>query len=373
MSFARKTIRLAGAGRASVIFFPLLLAVVSADEPARRDPFRLLEYRGDDGTVQPVTTGDQWQLRRAQIVAGMQQVMGPWPSDSDTPLDVQIVEEADAGTYVRRLITYQSDPECRTPAYLGIPKDVLAGKRQAPAALCLHPTDNTVGHQVVMGLAGRAGRNYAAELAARGYVTIAPAYPLLANYWPPLEKLGYWSGTMKAIWDNRRAIDVLQQMPEVDLTHGVAAIGHSLGGHNAIFTAVLEPRIAVVVTSCGFDAFNDYGDRAPGNWHYGQGWCQLRYMPHLSDYRGRLSEIPFDFPELLAAIAPRTVFISAPLHDDNFQAASVDRCVAAAREVYSLCGNPERLIVRHPDCDHNFPEALREEAYRVIDAVLMPR
>ena len=31
------------------------------------------------------------------------------------------------------------------------------------------------------------------------------------------------------------------------------ALGHSLGGHNAIFTAVFDPRLKVVVSSCGFD------------------------------------------------------------------------------------------------------------------------
>ncbi|MCU0960010.1 MAG: alpha/beta hydrolase [Pirellulaceae bacterium] len=363
----------ARAGLVSAVLVLLLLAVGNASEPTRLDPFQLLEFRGEDGAVHPVTSGEQWQLRRAQIVAGMQRVMGTWPAESKTPLDVQIVEQADAGSYVRRLITYQSDPGCRTPAYLCIPKDVLAGSRPAPAALCLHPTDQAVGHQVVVGLGGRAGRSYAAELAARGYVTIAPSYPLLAKYWPALEQLGYLSGTMKAMWDNHRAIDVLSQTPGVELGRGVAAIGHSLGGHNAIFTAVFEPRISVVVTSCGFDSFGDYYDGAERNWFYGQGWCQLRYMPHLSDYRGRLKQIPFDFPELLAAIAPRMVFINAPLHDDNFRATSVDRCVTAARTVFELLGHSERLIVRHPDCGHDFPDAVREETYRVIDTVLMPQ
>lgn len=353
-------------------FLAASAAVAGAGESSRLDPFELLVYRDDAGVVRPVTSPEDWQRRRAQVVAGMHQVMGAWPTERAAPLDVQVVEEVDAGSYVRRLITFQSDPGCRTPAYLCIPKVVLAGQRRAPAALCLHPTDAAIGHQVVVGLGGRPGRGYAAELAERGYVTIAPAYPLLANYWPPLEQLGYASGTLKAMWDNRRAIDLLSAMPEVDLSRGVAAIGHSLGGHNAIFTAVVEPRISVVVTSCGFDAFADYYDGERSNWFYGRGWCQLRYMPHLSDYRERLSEIPFDFPELLAALAPRTVYVYAPLRDDNFRVASVERCVAAARQVFQLFGHDERLIARHPDGDHNFPDAVREEAYRVIDGVLRP-
>ena len=174
-----------------------------AAEPARMDRYQLLEFHDANGAVQPVTSADEWQRRRAEILAGMQEVMGELPSrDQLVPLDPQVVEEVDAGTHVRRLVTYQSEAGSRTPAYLCIPKDVLAEKRRAPAVLCLHPTDNQVGHQVVVGLGGRANRQYAAELAARGYVTVSPSYPHLANYWPNLEQLGYASGTMKAIWDN---------------------------------------------------------------------------------------------------------------------------------------------------------------------------
>ena len=220
---------------------------------------------------------------------------------------------------------------------------------------------------------GRANRQYAEELTRQGYVTLSPSYPHLADYYPNLGKLGYVSGTMKAIWDNIRGVDLLTSLPYVDASHGVGAIGHSLGGHNAIYTAVFEPRIQVVVSSCGFDSYPDYYDGAERNWYFGKGWCQIRYMPRMSDYRNRLGEIPFDFPELLACLAPRHVFVNAPLHDGNFRAASVDRCAAAANSVYELLGAKGRLVVRHPDCDHDFPQAMREEAYRTIDRVLRPR
>lgn len=357
------------------VFFAFALmavgSLVVAAEPARLDRDNLLQFHGPDESIQPVTNAADWEKRRAEILVGMQHVMGPLPGDERrVPLQVRIEEEADAGTYLRRLITYQSDADSLTPAYLCIPKDVLAGKRRAAAVLCLHPTDNKIGHQVVVGLGGRANRQYAAELSERGYITLSPSYTHLANYWPNLGKLGYSSGTMKAIWDNIRGLDLLAAMPEVDASRGFAAIGHSLGGHNAIYTAVFDPRITVVVSSCGFDAYPDYYDGDERNWYFGKGWCQIRYMPRMSDYRGKLDTIPFDFSELLGALAPRTMFVNAPLHDGNFRAQSVDRCVAAARPVYALLGGAGRLIVRHPDCDHDFPDAIREEAYAVIDSVL---
>lgn len=339
----------------------------------KSDRLDLLQYQAGDGRILPVKTTADWQRRRSEIVAGMQQVMGSFPGDDRrVDLEIRIEEEADAGSFVRRLITYQSEPGSRTPAYLCIPRDVLEGKRKTPAVLCLHPTDNTVGHKVVVGLGGRAGRQYASELAERGYVTISPAYPHLANYWPNLGQLGYVSGTMKAIWDNSRALDLLAALPYVDSSRGFAAIGHSLGGHNAIYTAVMDQRITVLASSCGFDSYTDYMDGNEAVWYFGKGWCQIRYMPRLTDYRGRLDEIPYDFPELLGALAPRPFFINAPLHDSNFRWKSVDECVAAAQPVYQLLGADSGITVRHPDCDHNFPEDMREQAYETFDRVLRP-
>ncbi len=340
-------------------------------DPPRLDRFKLLQYGDPSGQKHAVTNSTDWQQRRLAILRDMQEVMGPLPGkDRRVPLNTIIQEEVDAGSYVLRLITYQSEPNFRTPAYLCIPKRVLTTKQKVPAVLCLHPTDNRVGHQVVVGLAGKAGRQYAAELAERGYITLSPAYPQLANYQPDLMRLGYFSGTMKAIWDNIRGLDLLEALPQADSSNGFAAIGHSLGGHNALFTAVFDKRIKVVVTSCGFDSFVDYYGGAERNWYPRKGWCKSRYMPRLADYRGKLAEIPFDFAEVLAATAPRTVFISAPLHDTNFQWRSVDHCVKAASPVYQLLNSEDKLIVRHPDCGHEFPKQMRREAYGMIDTVL---
>ena len=72
----------------------------------------------------------------------------------------------------------------------------------------------------------------------------------------------------------------------------------------------------------------------------------------------------------LGALAPRPVFVNAPLRDANFQWSSVDRVLAAAREVYTLYGVPTQLSVAHPNSEHDFPDAQRETAYRLLDAVL---
>lgn len=309
-----------------------------------------------------VASKSVWTARRRSIQDAMQRIMGPLPdNDRRCDLAIKTLEEVDAGSYVRRLVTYQSEPNSRVPAYLLIPKSAF--QEPAAAVLCLHPTDNQIGHKVVVGLGGRPNRQYASELAERGYVTLAPAYPLLANYQPDLDALGYASGTMKAIWDNIRGIDLLESLPLVR-KGGVGVIGHSLGGHNGVYTAVFDDRIKVVVSSCGLDRYRDYkqGDI--------RGWTSERYMPKLLDYAHRLRYVPFEFDELIACLAPRPCFLSAPKGDDNFGWRSVQLLATEARKIYSLHARPNALQVVHPDCGHDFPEPVRLQTYDVIASAL---
>ncbi|MEZ6091720.1 MAG: hypothetical protein R3C05_27670 [Pirellulaceae bacterium] len=69
-------------------------------------------------------------------------------------------------------------------------------------------------------------------------------------------------------------------------------------------------------------------------------------------------------------MAPRPVLIVAPLHDGNFQAESVDRVVSAAMALYKLHNAADRLQVQHPDCEHDFPDPMRQLAYQMFERVL---
>ena len=340
----------------------------------RLDRENLLQFRDSSGRVAPVRTTADWQKRRAEILAGMQQVMGPLPgAGKRVALEVKIESETDCGTYVRREITYLAEPGSRVPAFLLVPKSVIEGKGTRPGVLAAMPTNNLEGNRPVVGLNGaetKPNRNYGEELAQRGFVVIVPPYPHLADYKPDLKGLGYASGTMKAIWDNIRALDVLAATPGVS-RHGFGAIGHSLGGHNSIYTAVFDDRIVAIVSSCGFDSFLDYyAEKQNTVWQPGQGWTQERYMPALSTYAERLQEIPFDFHELIGALAPRAFLAISPKGDSNFKWESVDRVIAAARPVFQLHGVPDRIAVEHPDGAHDFPPEMRERAYQWLERYL---
>ena len=327
----------------------------------RLDQTHLLTYHNAHGNIARVDSISKWQQRRAEIRRGMESVTGPLPGkEKRCPLEVRVKEEVDCGDFVRRFLTYAAEPGDRVPAYLLIPKSALAGKAKARGVLCLHQT-HRLGQKVVVGLGESPNDEYGVELVRRGYVCLAPAYPLLANYQPDLPALGYESGVMKAIWNNIRGLDLLESLPFVRRGK-FATIGHSLGGHTSVFTAVFDERLKVVVSSCGLDSFSDYMDGAV------RGWTSERYLPKLFHFT--LEDTPFDFHELIGALAPRACFISAPLGDTNFKWRSVDEIAQAAAQVYQLYGKPNQLRVEHPNCGHLFPREMRKAAYQIIDREL---
>jgi pimeloyl-ACP methyl ester carboxylesterase len=344
----------------------------SESEP-RRAPFypehsRLMVVRDGEGRERPVRDRNDWDVRRAHILAHFQEVAGPLPSgERRVPLDVQVISTEEQPGFVRKKITFAVEPGDRVPAWLLIPVGPAPGgagtNPRRPAALCLHQTV-PIGKDEPVGLGGKPDLRYALELARRGYVAIAPDYPGFGEYKIDVYRLGYVSATMKAIWNNLRAVDVLCGLKEVDAAR-IGVIGHSLGGHNAIFTALFEPRIKAVVSSCGFNAFPYYykGNIA--------GWSHKGYMPRLRErYQLDLEKVPFDFPELIAALAPRPFFTNSPLHDANFDVEGVRVALAAARPVYELLGVSDRLAVAYPDAQHTFPQAVREQAYAFLDRQL---
>ena len=155
----------------------------------------------------------------------------------------------------------------RLPAYLYIPKIPVAKrpaeKHSRPAVVALHPTSVALGKKVVDGQSKLPNRAYARELAERGYVVVAPDYINMGDYRYDFRKGGYVSATMKGIFNHMRCVDLLQSLDLVDPGR-IAAIGHSLGGHNSIFLGVFDPRIKAVVSSCGWTPFHDYyGGKSP--------------------------------------------------------------------------------------------------------------
>ena len=304
---------------------------------------------------------------RAAIRKKMEKAMGPLPgADRKVPLDAKVEGEEKLDGYVRRKVTFAAEKGDRVPAWLLIPNAATRDKK-APAMLCLHQTI-TIGKDEPVGLGKQDSKAQALHLVQRGYVCLAPDYPSFGEYkydFPAAFKRGdYQSGTMKAIWNNMRAVDYLQSLPEVD-GERIGVIGHSLGGHNSMFTAAFDERLKVVVSSCGFCSFAKYmkGDL--------KGWTSDRYMPRIaSEYGNDPKKMPFDFADVVISFAPRAFLAVAPDKDNNFEVSGVKDVIAAAGPAYKALGAADKLKAVYPDAGHDFPADARKTAYEFIDKEL---
>jgi acetyl esterase/lipase len=301
----------------------------------------------------------------------LEAVMGPLPCLLNLPpMNIQYMDSIKTTDYTRYTIRFTVAENEDIPAYLYLP----ACNRQDkyPAMLVLHSTGN-LGKGIVDGQGDLPDRALAKELAERGYVVIAPDYPGfgdLEDY--DFENDRYESGTMKGIVNHIRCVDLLQNLDQVDPDR-IGVIGHSLGGHNAIFVAAFDPRLKVVVSSCGWTQF-EYYDIGPSSERYGGKlgpWAQDKYMPLFrTKYQLDPNKIPFNFHEIIAFIAPRLFISNSPLHDKNFDVEGVRAGIRKASVVYESLGVKENLKVFYPNAGHDFPLDIRNEIYELIDRKL---
>ena len=346
-------------------FFSCLLLFFIACKPQQQVTSPLLSYSDTKGRQQAVVTVSDWDKKRTQMRDSLQAAMGPLPSLKNHPaFDVQYRDSLKTENYTRYTITFRVAENEYLPAYLYLPNP-RTPRQKHPAMLALHQTANEGKKNTDEGK----NMTYAKELAHRGYVVIAPDYPgfgELSDY--DFENSRFRSGTMKGIFDHIRCVDLLQSMPEVDPAR-IGVIGHSLGGHNALFVGAFDTRLQVVVTSCGWTEFEYYNIGAGYGGRLGP-WAQDKYMPLIRDkYQLDGDKMPFNFHDIIALIAPRRLFSVSPVNDSNFDVEGVKAGIAKAKEAYRLLKVEDRIQVRYPIAAHDFPPESRKEVYRFIDNI----
>jgi len=80
--------------------------------------------------------------------------------------------------------------------------------------------------------------------------------------------------------------------------------------------------------------------------------------------------IPFNFDDVITAIAPRAFFSVSPLRDSNFDVIGVKEGISIAEKVYRRLKASDMLQVRYPDAGHDFPVENRKEVYGFLDKTL---
>lgn len=167
-------------------------------------------------------------------------------------------------------------------------------------------------------------------------------YPYLFPSWkegePTYCHIAVWA------WAASRVLDFAMTLPELD-PEEAAVVGHSRLGKTALFAGVMDDRFRTVIANdsgCGgaglyrYDAENEKKERwqdVAKNFPY---WMSANYQK----YVGKLSEVPLDQHFLVAACAPRRVYVDGADADIWADADAMYLTLAAASEVYERLGLP---------------------------------
>ena len=137
--------------------------------------------------------------------------------------------------------------------------------------------------------------------------------------------------------------------------------GYSMGGMVALHTAALDPKVKGVVSVAGFTPMRkDTAEKGTGG--LARFSVERPLMPKLGAFIGREAEVPYDYDELLAAIAPRPVMVVAPQLDRDATAADVHGAVEKARKVYGLYKAEEKLGFDEPWDYNRLPTGTQDRA-----------
>ena len=312
------------------------------------------------------------------------------------PPQPQLVRRTDKGDYVEEYLTFQTTPDLRIPAYVLIPKGVA---RPAPGIVVLHSHDGLYlwgkekvveieqEHPYLTAFKQRAygGKSIAAELARRGYVTIA----IDMFYWGERRMIldddpaSYrerslalteqeirtftqrasqgesliarslmtagvtWPGVL--LWDDIRTLDYLASRPEVDPKR-LGCVGLSVGGYRSFFLAALDERIKAAVdvgwmTSLGSQIKQHVTNTIGLSFHING---LYRYL---------------DLPHISALVAPRALLVINGSQDRLFALEGVKAAFETIGRCYTKAGAPDRQRCRLYDAPHEFNLEMQAEAW----------
>jgi dienelactone hydrolase len=283
---------------------------------------------------------------RDRFAARFDAALAPWPTR--VPLDLEVGEGEDAGTYRRHRVVFDAEDTMSVPAWLLVPKGRTA---PGPAVLAVH--GHGPGKSRICGLEpdDPPGGDYAAELARRGYVVLAPDLRCFGERldWNPEDHyacdtnlvhqvMAGWSPLTQNLWDCARALDVLEGHPLVDPAR-LGVVGFSYGGTIALFLAACDGRVAVSVVAGYFSSWAE-SHKMPWN------MCGSQVLPGMP---GSMEHV-----DVGALVAPRGLFVVSGREDPLFPVASAEEGVRRLRRVYAHLGVDDRIGMEVHDGDHQW-------------------
>ena len=312
-----------------------------------------------------VTNAADWQRRRAEILAGWHAIMGAWPAVIEKP-KIEVLETKSRGEGItQQKVRVEIAPGETGDGYLLLP----SGRAPHPAVFVPYYDPETSA-----GLSEKPLRDFAWQLARRGFVTLSIGSPGDDARLPvlsagakcqPLSYLGYISANM---WQ------ALASLSDVD-SKRIGIVGHSYGGKWSLFGSCLFEKYACAVWSDPGIVF----DETRGSINYQEPWY-LGLDPALTRKPGLVSadsprtgaykvliEQGHDLQELHALMSPRPFLISGGAEDPPKRWAALNHTIA----VNKLLGFTGRVAMTNRE-KHDPNEESNEQIYRFFEYWLKP-
>ena len=289
--------------------------------------------------------------------------LGVFPNKVD--LDLIEIEDIDKGNYIQKIVEYNVEENERVKSYLLVPKNIT----KAPGILAIHQHHGNwdVGKSEVVGLTNDSMYSYGVDLVNRGYVVIAPdiicfedrkddgKFNIDTESKSKYERYKFCDYLLKGsslqtktIHDLSVAVDVLESLNYVD-SDKIGAIGHSLGGQEAIWIEWYDKRIKVGASSCGLSMMKDIIENKIIHSFF-------LYVPSMLKY--------CDYDEIIREITiDRKLIMSSGLKDER-------HCpISGIKTIERNNNNPNFKSIIF-DGDHQFGGNEKNIIYRYIDDTL---
>jgi cephalosporin-C deacetylase-like acetyl esterase len=155
-----------------------------------------------------------------------------------------------------------------------------------------------------------------------------------------------WSQMGHMVEDTRAAVDAVSREGQVDPSR-IYLFGYSMGANIALYTAALDPRVKGVVSLNGFTPMRtDTENKGTGG--IARYFREHDLLPRMGAFAGKEARLPYDYDELIAAIAPRPVYILSPQFDRDATPADVRLAVEQAKKIYRLYSAADNVMLDEP-------------------------
>ena len=299
-----------------------------------------------------------WQARARPALAdvmGLRRIGEETRGHRSTAVLDESVE--DMGAYTRRRGRIETEADVWTSFWL------LRPKGDGPFPLALTPHGHENGDTYVGIWTNEREReqiehedqDVAAQAAARGFLTIAPATRGIGTN-PASFRIAdieqrhngrdchchNWQSVLagrcalaERVWDLMRLLDWALTLPEVDGGR-VLLTGNSGGGMATLHTAACDERITVAVSCC---AYNSYVNASGASNH-----CPCNVIPGILRFG--------EYWDVAGLVAPRPLMTLNGARDPAHPVAEIDPAVAELQRIYTAAGVPDRYQHRYGDGGH---------------------